>query len=44
MVGILLAILGAPKQPRFVVDVVVPFFFSYVSSDGKEVVSLRRIV
>ncbi|OLQ09279.1 Potassium voltage-gated channel subfamily H member 2 [Symbiodinium microadriaticum] len=27
----------------FVVDVVVPFFFSYVSSDGKEVVSLRRI-
>ena len=27
----------------FVIDVVVPFFFSYVSSDGKEVVSLRRI-
>ncbi|CAE7438406.1 KCNH2 [Symbiodinium natans] len=27
----------------FVVDVVMPFFFSYVSSDGKEVVSLRRI-
>mmetsp|Transcript_40847 Transcript_40847/g.94784 ORF Transcript_40847/g.94784 Transcript_40847/m.94784 type:complete len:697 (-) Transcript_40847:108-2198(-) len=27
----------------FVIDVVLPFFFSYVSPDGKEIVSLRRI-